>query len=84
MDINRISRTLAGWAMTAVLTMTGTSGCVSLENADPYSATMNTLTVNIIYPEDFQEYRRAGVRVGIEDINSGNSYSTDTDELVTR
>lgn len=80
MDINRISRTLAGWAMTAVLTMTGTSGCVSLENADPYSATMNTLTVNIIYPEDFQEYRRAGVMVGIEDINSGNSYSADTDE----
>lgn len=56
------------------------AGCISIETADPYSDTMNTLTVNVVWPEDFQSFRRAGVTVSIEEINRGSSYSAGTDD----
>lgn len=68
---------LAG--ITAIILAGITYGCASIDN-DPYSATMNTLSINVIYPEGKEQYMREGVSIAIEDINRGNAYKTATDK----
>lgn len=56
------------------------TGCASIGTSDPYAGTMNSLTVNLEYPEDFRDFSRAGVKIDIEDINRGNRYVAETDD----
>ena len=54
-------------------------GCTSLENSDPYSSTLNTLSVSVVYPDEFSSMLRAQVPVYIEDTGKGSSYTAYTD-----
>ena len=54
-------------------------GCTSLEDTDPYSSTLNTLSVRVVYPEGFSDMLRAQVPVYIEDTGKGSSYTAYTD-----
>ena len=54
--------------------------CTSLQHVDPYgTGTLHTLSVRTVYPDEFAEYRREGVAVSIEEVNTGNSYTAMTD-----
>lgn len=53
--------------------------CASIDNADPYSGSLNTLTVNVVWPEGNESLCREGVTVNIEDINLGHGYTSTTD-----
>lgn len=54
-------------------------GCSSAEYSDPYSSTVNTLEVSIVYPEEFASMQREGVAVAIEERYKGGKYTAYTD-----
>lgn len=45
----------------------------------PYGDGINTLSVQLVYPQDYEEMARQGVRVTVEDISLGNRYQLLTD-----
>ncbi|MCD8101213.1 MAG: DUF4876 domain-containing protein [Alistipes sp.] len=53
--------------------------CSDNDGGNPYDGRLHTLAVNTVYPEGFEEFRRAGVTVRIEDIDRGNTYTAVTD-----
>ena len=53
--------------------------CADIKDTDPYKDTLYTLTVNAQCPEDAGTVDLAGAIVVIEDINTGNRYTTVTD-----
>lgn len=56
-----------------------TAGCSSVERDNPYDGTLRLLSVRALYPDGYDEFRRAGVTVKIEDVDRGNAYETVTD-----
>lgn len=57
------------------------TSCLSFEGngSRQYDEDLHTLTVRAVYPEEYSDYRREGVVVGIENIANGNTYSAATD-----
>lgn len=55
------------------------AGCTDFRDSNPYKKTLNTLTINAIYPEGLSGSTREGLLTIVEDINTGNSYSRVTD-----
>lgn len=55
------------------------AGCTDFRDSNPYEKTLNTLTINAIYPEGLSGSTREGLLTIVEDINTGNSYSRVTD-----
>ena len=53
-------------------------GCTDISGEDPYSETLNTLTVVTSYPEDYDGGPVEGMTVSITDIGKGTGYSTVT------
>ncbi|MCC8020037.1 MAG: DUF4876 domain-containing protein [Rikenellaceae bacterium] len=53
--------------------------CSDTDSGNPYEGRLHTLAVNTVYPEGFEEFRREGVTVRIEDIDRGNTYTAVTD-----
>ncbi len=51
--------------------------CTSIENADPFSESLNTITVSVVYPEGSEAHE--GVAVQFEDIDKGSGYVAYTD-----
>lgn len=56
------------------------AGCSGLSKENLFEENLNTLTIALIYPSGFEEFRKEGVSVHIEDMNTGASYSVVTDE----
>lgn len=55
------------------------AGCTSYDSGNPYDGTLRVLSIRAVYPDEFDEFRREGVAVRIEDVDRGNSYETVTD-----
>ena len=53
-------------------------GCSDLKNDNPYTATLNTLTVSPVYPEGFGDGPQAGVSVNITETGKGTEYTATT------
>lgn len=51
-------------------------GCTDISGEDPYSETLNTLTVVTSYPEDYDGGPVEGMTVSITDIASGKAPGT--------
>ena len=47
---------------------------------DPYEASMKSLTLELGFPEGYEEYLHEGIIVKVEDINLGNSYNVVLDQ----
>lgn len=56
-----------------------TAGCASLERENPYEGALRLLSVRTLYPEGFDDFRRTGVSVRVEDVDRGNTYEAATD-----
>lgn len=56
------------------------SGCLTLQNSNPYERSLCTLTVKAVYPGSYSSATRAGVPVEVEDINQGSRYLASTGE----
>ena len=54
-------------------------GCSALEDGSPYSQTMNTLRVQVAYPDGFGTMLREGITVRVEDSSKGSGYTARTD-----
>lgn len=54
-------------------------GCVSLDAEKQYGGSLHTLTVQVLWPEGYEEYRREGVEVRIVDNVAGNTFTSATD-----
>lgn len=54
------------------------AACTSFEG-NPYDGVLRTLTVRVVYPDDYAQYLREGVEIRLSDRNSGNSYVATTD-----
>ncbi|MEG0806924.1 MAG: DUF4876 domain-containing protein [Alistipes sp.] len=54
--------------------------CTSFPD-DPYADDLQQLTVQAVYPENYTQYLRAGVTVLLQDVNFGNRYTAQTDNL---
>lgn len=54
------------------------TGCLDINQEDPYNNQLNTLLVHAIYPEGYTEFLREGVTVKIENVDLGYSYQTET------
>ena len=53
--------------------------CSSFDRENPYDDRVYTLRVRMLYPDGYDQYRREGVFVEIEDADRGNSYRVATD-----
>lgn len=54
------------------------ASCLDMNSPDPYQATLNVLTVTADWPSE--ELERSGAEVIVEDMNTGNRYSSVTDK----
>lgn len=72
-----MTRRLSALLLSALLIFT--AACREVEN--PYTRTLNVLSVRVEYPSDFSFLAREGVAVTAEDINLGNAYTMLTDAL---
>ncbi len=55
------------------------AACTTIEKADPFSKSLNTLTVNVIYPEGYTRYSGGTVTVTFEDLDKNSTYTALTD-----
>ena len=53
-------------------------GCSDLKNDNPYTATLNTLTVTPVYPEGYGDGPQAGISVNITETGKGTEYTATT------
>lgn len=53
-------------------------GCSDLKNDNPYTATLNTLTVSPVYPEGVGDGPQAGISVNITETGKGTEYTATT------
>ena len=63
----------------ALTVLLSTSYGCAIDKGMQYDENMQTLTIKAIYPDGFESYAREGVKIKIEEINNGNSYSVQTD-----
>ena len=63
----------------ALTVLLSTSYGCAIDKGMQYDENMQTLTIKAIYPDGFESYAREGVKIKIEEINNGNSYSAQTD-----
>lgn len=54
------------------------AACTSFDR-NPYGDAVRTLSVRLVYPDEYAEFLRAGVGVTLADRNSGNAYTAQTD-----
>ena len=54
------------------------AGCTSFEG-NPYGDTLRSLSVQVVYPEEYASFLREGVPVKLTDRNSSNVYTALTD-----
>lgn len=62
-----------------LLLLTPALGCSDIYNGDPYEDQLQTLGVQLVYPGEYEQYRREGVDVKIEETQRGYSYTVRTD-----
>lgn len=55
------------------------TSCIREADRMPYDRTLNTLSVETVYPEGFESFMHEGVNVVAEEINLGNRYAVPTD-----
>ena len=53
-------------------------GCSDLKNDNPYTATLNTLTVSPVYPEGYGDGPQAGISANITETGKGTEYTATT------
>lgn len=63
-----------------LMTFFTTGSCTDIDKDNPYDNQLHTLQVNAVYPDEYSDYLREGVIVKIEDIDRGNSYTSETDK----
>ncbi len=61
-----------------VLAMMAVS-CTSFENSDPFTDSLNTISVTVVYPSGYEDNAHEGTAVQFEDIDKGNEYTAYTD-----
>ena len=66
------------YILATVLASAILSGCTDLKNDNPYTATLNTLTVSPVYPEGFGDGPQAGISVNITETGKGTEYTATT------
>ena len=52
---------------------------IPVGTSDPYAASLRTLEVTAVYPDEYKSSARAGVKVRAEEINLGHGYEVSTD-----
>lgn len=67
-----------GFTVIASVMLVSAASC-SYRTADPYAATLNTLSISVQYPEGYESFIREGISISVEDINLGNSYTLASD-----
>lgn len=55
-------------------------GCSDLKNDNPYTETLNTLTISPVYPEGFTEGAQSGITVTVTETGKGTDYTAVTGE----
>lgn len=55
------------------------AGCTSFEGGNPYEKALQTLRVQAVYPEGYEQFARSGVVVTAREITSANTYTARTD-----
>ena len=65
------------YIMTAILMVTA---CQDMKDSNPYEGALNALTVSTVFPEGFEDISREGYETVIEEMNTGVSYKTFTDQ----
>ena len=66
------------YILATVLASAILSGCTDLKNDNPYTATLNTLTVSPVYPEGYGDGPQAGISVNITETGKGTEYTATT------
>lgn len=64
--------------LTAFLLLSLAAACTSFER-NPYAESLRKLAVEVVWPEEWADYRREGVGVTLSDRNTSNVYTASTD-----
>lgn len=63
-----------------ILTCCLAAACTSFDKGNPYQEAMQTLSVRLVYPDEYASYCREGVGVLLRDQNTTNRYAALTDK----
>ena len=68
-----------------ILTVTLAAACAEIKDGNPYEGGLNTLSINVLFPEGFENTPKDVIEAVIEDMNTGSRYSrtSDVDGKVT-
>lgn len=68
-----------------ILTVILTAACAEIKDGNPYEGGLNTLSINVLFPEGFENTPKDIIEAVIEDMNTGSRYSrtSDVDGKVT-
>lgn len=68
-----------------ILTVILAAACAEIKDGNPYEGGLNTLSINVLFPEGFENTPKDVIEAVIEDMNTGSRYSrtSDVDGKVT-
>lgn len=56
------------------------AGCTAFGDGDPYGRVLETVRVQAVYPEGYEQFARSGVAVTAREISNANTYVAHTDD----